>query len=426
MPTRRRTLLLIFAGVGDATGAALRAEAACDALTCGPVALEWRCGGQGQGMNSTSAFLNLFNAYVSPSDGIGAHFTQQVARRNAAAPLVVIYATGMLIYDGAAPVSTPIRQANPGFIELASISHLGPAIASIVAAAQDGDPAWTADASRLVQAITAVQAVNTTEFWSGLGVAVWAPNLAAIQRLVAYACDLALDFLDRLQNDPGQRTYDALVSQFLDSRRDAFPVPYDQVMIATFCLTGLTGTCSALAFFAQHPLDWRKAFVVLTGGNGGPAAALTRCTNHFVDLLAFVSKGALDPGRTFLLPMTVDPADPTLETTLRGQVATLYGRAQLAADMFPDYPRFRPAACPESSVDRSTQTVSFPPRAASADELFAFVARLRFMMEDPTQLLSSTVAVYLLDQLKAGVAPEAIAIPGLAAFQHASPPVAGR
>ncbi len=49
--------------------------------------------------------------------------------------------------------------------------------------------------------------------------------------------------------------------------------------------------------------------------------------------------------------------------------------------------------------------MSVPPRAASADDLFAFVARLRFMMEDATQLLSSTVAVYVLDQLKAASRP---------------------
>jgi hypothetical protein len=390
-------------------------------LTSRRGAVEWRVDDRTlDGMNSTSAFLDLFNAYTSSSDGIGTHLTQRVAKENAAAPLVVIYATGMLIYDGGTPISTPIRQANPGFIELAGISHLGPAIGSLVAAAQAGDDSWIADAPRLAQAIAAVQAANTVAFWSGLGVAVWAPNIAAIQRLVAYACDLALNFLDRFQNDPERRTFDALVTHFLESRSDAYPVPYDHVMIATFCLTGLTGTCSALAFFEQHPIDWSRAMAVLAGGNGGPAAALTRCTNHFVDLLAFVSKGRLAPERTFLVPMTVDPGDPTLETTLRMQAATLYGRSRLAAAMFPDYPRFAPAECPESTVTRATRSVSVAPRAASAEDLFAFVARLRFMMEDPTQLLSSTVAVYVLDQLKAGIAPEAIAIPGLRAFQQAA------
>jgi hypothetical protein len=368
-------------------------------------------------MGSTNAFLNLFQTYTDATDGIGAHYTQQVGKQAASAPLVVIYATGMLIFDGGAPISTPIRQANPGFIELAGISHLGPAMASLVAAAQAGDASWISDAQRLAGAIAAVQAANTVEFWSGLGVSVWAPNVAAIQRLVAYACSLSLNFLDRFQNDPTRRTFEALVADFLESRSDAFPVPYDHVMIATFCLTGLTGTVSALAFFEQHPIDWSRAMAVLAGGNGGPAAALTRCTNHFVDLLAYVSKGRLSPARTFLVPMTVDPTDANLEATLRAQAATFYGRARLAAPMFPDYPRFQTTTCPQSDVTRATASVSVPPRAASADDLFAFVARLRFMMEDPTQLLSSTVAVYVLDQLKAGVAPDAIAIPGLSAFQ---------
>ncbi|HSX59843.1 MAG TPA: DUF5624 domain-containing protein [Tahibacter sp.] len=369
---------------------------------------------------TASPFVTLFNAYADATDGIGTHLTRLVARQIADAPLVVIYATGIVIFTGGTRASTPIRQANPGFLELAGISHLGPAIGSLAAAAQAGATTWSDDAQRLARNIAAAQAANTIDYWRGLGVAVWTPNLDAIRKMVAYACALSLDFIARFQRDPQARTFDVLVRDFLETRSAAFPVPFDHVMIATFCLTGLTGTCSALAFLRQQAVDWRRAFVVLAGGNGGPAAALTRCTNHFVQLLDYVSDGELDAGRTFLIPMSVNPDDATLDTTLRTQVATLYGRAQLAGKLFPAYPRFVPAGCPESVVAPATSVVHVPPRAASADDLFAFVARLRFMMEDPTQLLSSTVATYVLDQLRAGRAPEAIDIPGLAAFRVAS------
>ena len=66
----------------------------------------------------------------------------------------------------------------------------------------------------------------------------------------------------------------------------------------------------------------------------------------------------------------------------------------------------------------ATRTVSVPPRATSVDDLFAFVARLRFMMEDATQLLSSSAATYVLDQLRAGMAPDQVPIPGLAVFKR--------
>jgi len=86
--------------------------------------------------------------------------------------------------------------------------------------------------------------------------------------------------------------------------------------------------------------------------------------------------------------MSVNTNDATLEASLRTQWATLYGRSQLAAAMFPKYPRFVPAPCPQSAVTPATSIVHVPPRATRAEDLFAFVARLRFMMEDITQLLS--------------------------------------
>jgi hypothetical protein len=39
-------------------------------------------------------------------------------------------------------------------------------------------------------------------------------------------------------------------------------------------------------------------------------------------------------------------------------------------------------------------------------------------MEDATQLLSSSAATYVLDQLRAGTAPDQVPIPGLAAFKR--------
>ena len=370
--------------------------------------------------NPQPAFLSLFQAYTDPQAGIGTALTQYVAQQNAAAPLVVIFGTGVLIFDGGPPISTPIRQANPGFIELAAISHLGPALGSLVTLAERGDEAWVAASQTLSTRIAAVRAANTVAFWSGLGVAVWTPHVDAIQRMVDYACRISLDFLDRFQRDPAFRTFDSLVATVLESRRAAFPIPFDAVMIATFCLTGVTGTCSALAFLKQQTIDWSKAMVVLTGGDGGPAAGLTRCTNHLVDLVAFASKDQVKPERTFFIPMTVNPSDTTLEASLRTQWATLYGRSQLAAGMFPSYPRFVPAPCPQSIVTPATSIVHVPPRAATAEDLFAFVARLRFMMEDITQLLSGSVASYVLDQLKSGKAPEEVPIPGLQPFQSGS------
>lgn len=67
---------------------------------------------------------------------------------------------------------------------------------------------------------------------------------------------------------------------------------------------------------------------------------------------------------------------------------------------------------PSTAVTPTTRSVSAPPRLTTADDLFSFVARLRFVMEDPTQLLSGSVASYVLGQLALGKQPADVAIPG--------------
>ena len=125
-----------------------------------------------------------------------------------------------------------------------------------------------------------MQSANTVAFWADLGVPAWAPHLDDIQRMVAYACDLALSFLAGFRTDPSKRTFDALVKDFLEVQGKRFPVPFDHVMIATFCLTALNGVSGSLEFLRGLTIDWARALVIFAGMTGGPTAALTRCTNQ--------------------------------------------------------------------------------------------------------------------------------------------------
>ncbi len=372
-----------------------------------------------------TAFLALFNLYTSRTDGIGAHLAQQVLNHNTASPLVVISGTDVQIFTSGGPIVNPLRQALPGFLELAAISHIGPSLGALVTVAQGGGTTWQDDAKRLVYAIESVRTANTVEFWLSLDVAAWGPNIGALRNMVEYACALSLDYLARFQVEPDMRTFEALVTNVLESRTDTFPIPFDYVMVATFCLTGLNGTCASLAFLRTQSIDWASAMVILTSGNGGPTAALTRCTNHFVDLLGFATNYAVRPERTFFAPIQIRPDDPNPEVTYRAIWAHTYARTQLAGRMFPDYPSFVPPDCPESNVTPSTRKISAPPRATSADDLFSFVARLRFVMEDATQLLSTSVSSYILGQLIAGTAPENVPIPGLTGVTYPAPPGVG-
>ncbi|MEJ8854429.1 DUF5624 domain-containing protein [Variovorax robiniae] len=380
-------------------------------------------------MDTPSPFVQLFTAYAGQGDSIGAHLSRQVAAEAAAAPLVLVTGTTIALFrgNGQPPELLDTRFGARGFTELAGISHIGPALGSIVAMAEAGNATWQGDAQRLAAQIAAVQEANTVAFWAGVGVPSWAPHLEGLQRMVAYACDLTLSWLASLEGDPSRCTFDALVGDVLEVRSERFPVPFNHVMLATFCLTALNGTQSTLSFLRGLRIDWAQALVVLTAGNGGATAALTRCTNHLVDALIVASRGAVRQDRMFIIPTaptSTQPADwAASEARLRGLWATTYARTQLAGRMFPGYPRFAPGECPECTATPATRTVSAPPRVASAGDLWSFVARLRFVMEDPTQLLSSVVASYVIGQLAGGTKPEDVPIPGLTGVTY--PPRAG-
>ena len=105
--------------------------------------------------------VELFTTYTASPDSIGAHLAQAAVRDTERDPLLVVTGTDLALYPGggAPPVIEPYRLASRGFKELAGISHLGPALASLARLRQlsghhAGDRAggWPADAERLLDA----------------------------------------------------------------------------------------------------------------------------------------------------------------------------------------------------------------------------------------------------------------------------------
>ncbi len=91
--------------------------------------------------------VDLFTTYTASPDSIGAHLAQATARETEHDPLLVVTGTDLALYPGggAAPVIEPYRLASRGFKELAGISHLGPALATLARlrelAGDDGEEA---------------------------------------------------------------------------------------------------------------------------------------------------------------------------------------------------------------------------------------------------------------------------------------------
>ena len=186
----------------------------------------------------------------------------------------------------------------------------------------------------------------------------------------------------------------------------------------------------------DQALDWKRLMVLIAGQSGRATAGLTWSSNNMCHLLACASEGRLAPERLYIVPRAPDLTLPSgddgdswrlLEQQYRALWFNTYANVKLAGRMFEGYPRYRFAPPRGQVVDRSTEAVSELPAVASAQDMFALVSRLRFVLEDPRQLISNCVADFMIDQLRAhDFRPERVEIPGFSDVAYPAKSAPGR
>jgi len=383
--------------------------------------------------------VDLFTTYTASPDSIGAHLAQATARETEHDPLLVVTGTDLALYPGggAAPVIEPYRLASRGFKELAGISHLGPALATLarlreLASANGGnganDDGWRADAARLLDVTKAARAASSTALWRDhIGVRAFAGREESIAAMVDYSCLLTERFLQRALDDPAYLTMSAVRRDHLEgpASHGDLPVPFNKVMIATFYLTGMDIAHRLITWLDAAGVDWERAMLIFAGQSGRPTAGVTQESHSIAGVVRAVSRGRLAPERVFIAPhaSVFPPYDPSvndsgpaqaLETGYRRLWAGLRATSDLAAGMFEGYPRFTARSAEQPAVGPDTASVHAKPALKGPDDWFALVTRLRVVMEDPTQLLSGAVTDYASSELVAHANdPSAVTVPGL-------------
>jgi Domain of unknown function (DUF5624) len=381
----------------------------------------------------------LFATYTASADSIGSHLAQAAARATERDPLLVVTGTDLLLYPGggAAPQVEPYRLATRGFKELAAISHLGPAVATLARLrehAADAADAWRTDAIRLLEATTAARAANSSSLWRDqLAVRAYAGREDAIAAMIDYSCALTERFLRRALADPAYLTMANVRRDYLagPAANGDLPIPFNRVMIATFYLTGMDIAHRLITWLEEADVDWSRAMVIFAGQAGRPTAGVTQESHSIAGVVRAVSGGRLAPDRVFIAPHApvLPPHDPAgndtsaaadLESGYRRLWAGLRATADLAGGMFDGYPRFevpavgQPVLDPSMSFDPSAAVVHGKPAVRGPDDWLALVTRLRVVMEDPAQLLSGAVTDYASAELVAhGNDPAAVTVPGL-------------
>lgn len=375
----------------------------------------------------SAELVELFMTYTGGPASIGAHLAETVVHKSARDPLLVATGTDLALFpgNGSAPAVEPYRLSTRGFKELAAVSHLGPALASL-ARMREADPAggWRADAGRLLEACKAARAASSAELWRDhIAVRAFAGREQAIATMVDYSCRLTERRLERALDDPPSLTMAAVRRDYLDGPAGDVPVPFNRVMIATFFLSGLDIAHRLIGWFDEVDIAWERAMVIIAGRAGRPTAGVTEESNSVAGIVRAASRGRLAGDRLFIAPHapvfpafdgTDLPDVASLETGYRQLWASLRATSDLGGRMFEGYPGFEARPAERARVDADSVSVPEKPAVAGPDDWFALSTRLRVVMEDPRQLLSGAVTDYASSQLiDSANDPSAVIVPGL-------------
>jgi Domain of unknown function (DUF5624) len=370
-------------------------------------------------------FKSLYDAYTGP-DSTGQHLTKYMVRLTERDPILIVTGADFVIFPGSGkdPIVESFRNSTRGFVELTAISHLGPAIAWIFRLRELGYPKWRDDANRLLERIDAIHSINDESYWKEVvAVDAFKGYESKIVDMIDYTCEISKTYLLACLADESLMTFENLRKTFLDPVDSAeIPVPVNDVMVATFTLTFLDIAHRMLRWLRAQNFDWRTLMVLLSGKAGRPSSGLTWVTNNNCHLLWRASQEQLNPENVQITPhgpslALSDMGDKARLTVVEGQFRDIFlhlrANINMARLMFEGYPSFSKSIEEPPVIEPKTKTLRAMPRLRSPDDRVTAITRLRFVMEDPTQLLSNSVAHFVTDQLcEHGNRPEAVVIPG--------------
>jgi hypothetical protein len=355
---------------------------------------------------------------------MGEMLTEAVAAREAAGhapgPLVLVIGSDIYVYDSATGARLGEQQfradLSSGFYEMTAISHIGPALAYLAQIKANGDARWQARLASLAAHTAQVRALNrqATDNWlDRLDQPAWRTRKAQIRAMVDYACARTQDYIGALGN--GDTFTTANVNDaFFNGTSARYPIPFVNVMIGTFMLDALRGAADVHDALARLKLDWPHAMVLVASRAGSNVSSgLTEGTNWLVAFLKATSGFTLPDGRIKIVPYA--------------EIRPSLGKAQLTPDDLHYYvdrvwgPLFYRTAVADQVFAR-IPTVYMPGRPAlpgdygvtKADAIAAFMIRLKLSLRDAREMLSNTVAFWMVGEL-AGKNWDAAAvdIPGL-------------
>jgi hypothetical protein len=394
---------------------------------------------QTPGYSTPKPFMDLFFDFTGSDEPdypkgqptMGQMLTQaEAAKEGPPGPLVIVAGSSIYAYDattGQRIVQDQFRaDRTNGFYELTAISHIGPALAYLAQIKAEGDDRWKPRLASLATHVATVRASNLqakNNWLDQVNQALWAGYKPQIRAMVDYACARTLDYIAAL-GDGATLTVDGVNQDFFKGTSAKFPIAFQDVMIATFMLDALRGAVEVHGALAAHPLDWPRAMVLVSSQAGSNVSSgLTAGTNWLVYFLKAASGFTLPDSRIKIVPYAekraslgqavMTPADLAYyEQRVWGP---LYYRRVVSDQVFGEIPTIYLPDRPPLPGDYGVTP------AAAVDQ---FMIRLKHSLRDAREMLSNTVAFWMVGELAAkNWDATKVAIPGLTAGVSAYPAV---
>ncbi len=384
------------------------------------------------GYTTPAPFMELFFDFTGSGEPdypagrptLGQMLTQaEIARLGTAAsggPLVLVVGSDIYVYDSASGARLGHERFRAdrasGFYEMTAISHIGPAIAYLAQIKADGDPRWKERLASLQAHVSEVQALNLqvqNNWLDRLDQPAWRARKAEIRDMVDYACASTLAYLGSL-GDGSRFTVTGANDDFFNATSAAWPIPFRNIMIATFMLEALRVASDVQQKLAQLKLNWPGAMVLVSSRAGtNVSSGLTDGTNWLVAFLRAASGFTLPNERIKIVPyaeLRPSLGQPALAAAdLHYYVQQVWGPLfyrQLISDrVFSNIPTIYLPDRPALPGD---------PGVTSAAAIDQFMIRLKHSLRDAREMLSNTVAFWMVQELAdKGWDPTKVEVPGL-------------
>jgi hypothetical protein len=377
-------------------------------------------------------FMRLFEMFTSAPGSIGQNLQRRLGEAHSDSPLLLATGTDLVLFPGGGrpPTSVDFRKGTRGFFEITAVSHLGLTIPYLARLRELGDVSCKIAARDLIEQCRVVQDFNSVSYWRDeVAVTAWQGHEEKIADLVDYTCATTAAYLERAIENPKLLDFEYLRANLLEGDGpDAVPVPFNDMMAATFALSALDSVHRSLKWLHEQSIDWARLMVIVAGGAGRPSAGLTWQSNNVCPLLYEASGHELDPARLIIAPTapTIEPeqfADSEFCARAEAQYRKFwYGclsSVEMSRLMWPDYPAFEKRIDQAPVVDPDTEVVDAMPRVRSVHDKRAVVTRLRYVMEDPGAQIATAGMQFVLDQLSAnGNRPELVELPGFTGITY--------